>query len=139
MAHDILQPVIGLMLLTFVVWVRLYITRSRYIKANNINAQDVASPEMMNSLLPEEVNRPSNNLKNLFELPVIFYTVCLVLLVIDKVDILFIYLAWTFVVLRVVHSAIHCTINKVIPRLITYALSGLVLWIMVFRLALLIF
>lgn len=136
MNNQILQPVTTLFLLTFVVWVFMYIQRFRYIIANKIPPQSAASPEMLNAIIPEHINRPSNNLKNLFELPVIFYVLCLALLLTEQTDALFINLAWAYVVLRAAHSAIHCTVNSVPLRFTAYFLSSMVLWIMVFRFAL---
>lgn len=133
MSHEILQPMTALILLTFVVWVFMYIQRFRFIITNKIAPQSAASPEMLNAILPEHINRPSNNLKNLFELPVIFYALCLALLLTEQSDALFINLAWAYVILRAAHSAIHCTLNNVPLRFSAYVLSSIVLWIMVFR------
>ena len=139
MAYPILQPVAALMLLTFVVWVFMYVRRLSFIVANKIPAQNVASPELINAALPEHVNRPSNNLKNLFELPVVFYAVCISLLASQQADALFVNLAWAYVALRVAHSAIHCSLNIVSLRFAAYALSSTVLWAMVFRFVFLVY
>ncbi len=139
MDHSLLQPVAALMLLTLLVWVYMYLVRFRFIIANRVPAQSIATPELLNAALPERVNRPSNNLKNLFELPVIFYAVCILLLATQKADGVFLNLAWAYVGLRVVHSAIHCTVNIVALRFAVYALSSAVLWTMVLRLSLQVF
>lgn len=139
MAHAILQTVAALMLLTFVVWVYMYVRRFGYIISNRIEAQSVATPELLNSVLPEHVNRPSNNLKNLIELPVIFYAVCIALVASRQADALFVNLAWAYVALRAVHSAVQCSVNIVSLRFAAYALSSIVLGVMVVRFALLAF
>ncbi len=136
MSHAILQPVAALMLLTLVVWVVMYARRFAYIISNKIEAQSVASPELLNAVLPEAVNRPSNNLKNLFELPLIFYAVCISLLVLQEADAWFVNMAWAYVALRAAHSAVHCSLNIVLVRFAAYALSSVVLWMMVIRFAL---
>ena len=118
--------------LTLLVWSYMYSLRLPYLRQNRINPQKLASPEAVN-LFPERVNRPSNNLKNLFELPIIFYTLCLALNQQQMVDGLYSALAWLFVVLRVAHSLIHCTINRVIWRFTAYFLSTIVLIAMVTR------
>lgn len=135
MTHSIFEPMSTLMLLTFVVWVFMYIKRFSYIIPNKIPAQDLASPEQLNAALPESINRPSNNLKNLFELPVIFYTLCIALHLTGAVDGASLYMAWAFVMLRALHSAIQCTVNIVLLRFAAYALSSLVLLVMVMRFA----
>ena len=69
MSTLIIQPVIALMTLTFIVWCYMYFLRLRYVITNKISAQKLETPEQCNSLLPSDVNKPSNNLKNLFEAP----------------------------------------------------------------------
>lgn len=131
----ILQPVIALFLLTIAVWVFMYVRRLTYILSNNIDSQSIATPELLNALLPASINNSSNNLKNLFELPVIFYVLCVFLALTQKVDPVFLYAAWTYVGLRAIHSLIQCTVNIVNFRFIAYILSSLILWFMVARLA----
>lgn len=133
---ELLQPVAAMMLLTFVVWVYLYVRRLGYVAAEKLPADQFASPELLNAALPEAVNRPSNNLKNLFELPVLFYALCGLLLVAGQVDSTYLLLAWSFVGLRSLHSLIHCTVNIVPLRFTVYVLASLALWIMVGRFAL---
>lgn len=139
MQETILQPVATLMLLTFLVWLLMLGRRLRYLAANRIHPQRVATLEQVNSLLPEPVNRPSNNLKNLFELPVLFYVACLALLALQQVDATYLALAWSFVALRAVHSAIQCSVNIVRLRFVAYLLSSMVLWLMIGRFALQVF
>jgi len=134
--HALLRPVLALMLLTLLVWVYMYALRLRYLVAKRIPSQQIATPELINTLLPERINRPSNNLKNLFELPVIFYVVCGLLLALHQADAVFVRLAWAYVALRALHSLIHCTINRVPLRFAAYLSSSIVLWAMVVRLAL---
>ena len=77
----------------------------------------------------------NRNFANLFEMPVLFYTVSIILFVTQKTDSLFIILAWAYVGLRYVHSAVHLTFNYVPVRFTVYALSNLTLlavWIRLF-------
>lgn len=136
MVQQVLQPVVALMLLTALVWLYMYVLRLGYILVNKIEAQSIASPEALNAALPERINRPSNNLKNLFELPVIFYAVCAFALISQRADATLVKLAWAYVALRAAHSLIQCTVNIVPLRFAAYLLSSLVLWFMVARLAL---
>ena len=85
-------------------------------------------------LLTDSAN-PSNNLKNLFEMPVLFYVAVLLSMVLMIQDTLLVQLAWGYVLLRVVHSAVHCTYNRVMHRFIAYATSYLFLLFMWVRLA----
>lgn len=131
----ILQPVVSLFLLTGIVWAFMYARRLTFVLGNRIDPQSIATPEQLNARLPAGINNSSNNLKNLFELPVVFYALCAFLLLSQKVDEVFLYSAWAYVGLRAIHSLIHCTVNIVNFRFAAYFLSSLVLWFMVVRLA----
>lgn len=131
--NAILVPILGLMLLTFIVWAYMYMLRLGYIARQGVNPQDLATPEKGWTVLPESVNLPAHNLRNLTELPVIFYALCLYLFVTASADYIYLAAAWTFVGLRVAHSLIHCTVNIVRLRFASYFLGALVLWAMVAR------
>lgn len=126
-------PFFGMMLLTLLVWLYMYYRRLHYLLGSNIDPQRVATPSRAAQVIPERVNYPSDNLKNLFELPVLFYAVCLYLYVTAQVDPFYLACAWIFLTLRVVHSAIQCTINLVPARFAAYMLAALALWIMIGR------
>lgn len=128
-------PVFVMFFLTFVVWLVMYALRFRYMAANKITPQRIATPEAVATLLPEWVNRPSDNLQNLFEMPVLFYVVCAIAIFIQANDTALIVMAWGFVVLRVIHSLIHCTVNLVSVRFLAYFLSSILLFFMGVRLA----
>lgn len=132
----ILKPFVAMLLLTGLVWAYMYVRRLSFILGNNVNPQSLATPEQLATVIPARISGPSNNLKNLFELPVVFYALCIVLLFTGKVDSIHLYSAWAFVLLRALHSVIHCFINFVSLRFVAYLLSSLVLWFMVVRFAL---
>ena len=132
-ATEIFGPFFAMILLTFVVWVVMYIGRIRYSIANRVNAQRLGTPEKVVQVLPEEIQYPAYNLTNLLELPIIFYALCLYLFVSGHVDALYVIAAWSYVALRAAHSAIQCTTNIVMQRFAVYMASSLVLWFMVFR------
>lgn len=130
---EILLPFVGMLSLTFVVWLVLYVRRIGYMRKNRVNPQDFTTPEKGKALLPEYVNYPAYNLANLFELPVVFYAICLFLYTTGSVDQTYVAAAWVFFVLRVLHSIVHCTINRVMLRFKLYVLSALALWFMLGR------
>ena len=74
--------------------------------------------------MPRDVSIPNRNYMNLLELPMLFYVVCIVLYVTAGASIATIALAWAFVVLRVVHSLIHLTYNRVLHRLAAFTASN---------------
>ena len=132
----IFGPFFATMLLTLVVWVYMYVRRIRFITNSNIRPNDLAVPGALAQLSPPAVSNPSDNLKNLFEIPVLFYAVVLYLFVTSQVDATYVNAAWAFVVFRALHSAVHCTFNLVILRFYLYLISTLAAWFMIVRAAL---
>lgn len=134
-AEAIFGPFFGMILLTFSVWVYMYARRLSYVKAHRVEAQRLTTSARRDEIIPEEVSYPAYNLRNLFELPVLFYAVCLYLFVSQQVDTTYIVAAWLFLALRIVHSAIHCTTNIVMARFTVYMCSAIVMWFIVLRAA----
>jgi len=124
---QILMPAIALVAVTFVVWCWMYFTRLRYLRANRIDPNSIATRERGAARL-EPVSAPSDSFQNLFEMPVLFYVLIILLLDTGHANSGFVSAAWAFVALRTLHSAIHCTYNDVMHRFTVYALSSLVLW-----------
>lgn len=129
----ILLPFFGVMLLTLVVWIVMYIRRTSYLVGNRIDLRKVDTPEKAAAVIPGDISLASHNLTNLFELPVIFYAVCLYLYGTGMVDGFYVIAAWWFFAFRIIHSLIHCTYNKVVHRFSAYMLAALALWAMVIR------
>jgi hypothetical protein len=129
----LLPPLLAMMALTALVWLFMYVRRLGYMLAKGIDAQEVSTPQKMAALIPEAVERPANNLRNLFELPVLFYALCLLLTHMGWAQALDVQLAWAFVGLRALHSLVHCTFNYVNARFAFYALSSIALWVMLAR------
>lgn len=124
---SILMPAFGLVLVTFVVWCYMYATRIRHMRVNRIAPNTVSTRALGASALAP-VAGPSDNLQNLFELPVLFYVLVILLFVTEQVSSGFVAAAWAFVALRALHSTIHCTYNEVLHRFTVYVLSAGVLW-----------
>ncbi|HEX6929592.1 MAG TPA: MAPEG family protein, partial [Gammaproteobacteria bacterium] len=124
----ILQPAAVMMLLTFAVWLRLYFTRIPAMRSRRVNPDAVSSRARKAGVdLGSAETAASDNFMNLFELPVIFYALCVALYVTGMIDFVHLGLAWLFVILRVLHTAIHLTYNKVMHRFVVYAIGGIVL------------
>jgi hypothetical protein len=122
---SILFPMIALVTLTFAVLLLIPVRRFRAGIAGQIKFDDFRYGE--SARVPPEVSIPNRNMMNLLELPLLFYVACLTYLVIGRVDEFALALAWLYVALRIVHSAIHVTYNRVRHRLIAFALSNIVL------------
>ena len=130
----IFGPVFVMFFVTFLVWVYLYARRIPFIRS--LDPSIVFTPARLAELSPPAVSNPSDNLKNLFEIPVIFYTLAIVLFVTGRVDAVYLGAAWVFAVFRALHSAVHCTANIVMVRFTLYAVSALAVWFMAGRAAL---
>ena len=104
----------ALVALTFVVGMRMYRVRIGEMRARRIHPQAVALSGQRAQRL--EDTRASDNFNHLFELPVLFYALCAVAMGAGHVPGWLPLLAWLFVFLRVVHSAIQCSYNKVMHR-----------------------
>ena len=132
----IFQPMITVVVLTAVVWVVLYVKRIRAMRHAGKPAQAYAVPDSITEFLPEKANYPANNFKNLFELPVLFYVLCIYLYATGAVDATYLAAAWLFAGFRVLHSLVHCTVNIVMLRFVVYFAGAIVLWFMLGRIAL---
>lgn len=126
MMTDILYPAAALVALTAVVWVRLYIDRIGEMREKRIDAQDLATAAATAQALRRV--QASDNLRNLFEVPVLFYALC-ALVVAKGVNAPDLVLgAWVYVGLRCIHSFIHITYNRVMHRFVVYAASTVLLF-----------
>ena len=82
---------------------------------------------------PENVRVAQRSFHNQFEMPVLFFAVCLAAVVFEKDTANMIYVAWAYVGARFIHSCVHLTSNHVKRRFTIFLLSNLVLvsmWIM---------
>ena len=91
------------------------------------------TPTALARLSPPAVANPSDNLKNLFEIPVLFYVLVLYLFAVKQVDALYVDAAWIFVTFRVLHSAVHCTFNLIMLRFYLYLIATVAVWFIAFR------
>lgn len=131
---DIFAPFVGTMLLTLAVWLYMYARRISFVLSRKLSPQQMTRLEL-ERMSPPQVANPSDNLKNLFELPVVFYAVVLYLYVTAQVDTSYLTAAWIFLAFRTLHSAVHCSFNFVPLRFWLYIISALALWYMVLRIA----
>jgi hypothetical protein len=132
--NAIFAPFFVQMFLTLVVWAYMYARRIPFILSLGPSI-DLAKPGELVRLSPAAVSNPSDNLKNLFEIPVLFYALALYLFVTHEVDAVYVFAAWVFVVFRAAHSLVHSTFNLVILRFYLYLVAALALWFMLLRAA----
>lgn len=133
----IFSPFFATIILTLCVWIYMYIRRINFLSSQQLNPQDLAgTADALAKLSPPAVSNPADNLKNLFEISVIFYALTLYLYTTSQVDALYLYAAWTFAIFRVLHSIVHCTFNLIMLRFWLYLVATLAVWLMTFRAAL---
>ena len=130
----IFQPFVATMLLTMVVWVYMYGRRLPFIFSSGLDPKQMTPLELARRS-PPQVSNPSDNLKNLFELPTVFYAVVLYLYATHQVDRGYVAAAWGFFLFRVLHSVVHCTFNFIPLRFVLYVISAGALWFLVIRAA----
>jgi hypothetical protein len=121
----IFAPMGALAFLTFGVLLLIPIRRFRAGAARQIVADDFKFGE--SASVPGHVSLPNRNYMNLLELPMLFYVGSLMFFVAGRVDAVALAVAWLYVGLRIVHSTIHLTYNRVQHRLIPFAVSNVVL------------
>ena len=131
--QEIFLPFLSMLALTMLVWIYMYYHRLTYIARNKVDPETLKSGIANTAELPSNLVDPSNNLKNLFEIPVLFYALCLYLFVTGSVDTVYVTCAWLFFIFRALHSAVHCTVNIVRLRFGVYAVSTIVLLFMIVR------
>jgi len=122
----ILWPTFALVALIFTVWFILFVQRIGHMRRNPPRAEDIATGEAaMRYFTPVEM--PANNLRNLFEMPVLYFALVPLLLITHHANHLQVLLAWIFVALRALHSFIHIGPKKVMPRFMIYLASCITL------------
>lgn len=131
----ILQPVVALAAWTMVMWFWLYGTRIPALGAAKVNPDDLVHDltKGLDQVLPPQVQWKAHNYNHLHEAPTVFYAVAIVLAIIGQGDGLNMQVAWAYVGLRVIHSIIQATINKVQLRFMVFALSSFCLMFLVAR------
>ena len=123
---QIFLPCVAMVALTAVVWVRLYVERIGEMQMQRIHPQKLATQAQARDVLQR--TQAADNFRNLFEVPMLFYALCLVLAAAGLVSPLFVVGAWIYVALRALHSFIHVTYNRVMHRFTVYVASTVLLF-----------
>ena len=82
---------------------------------------------------PVDVLKASNNYKNQFEIPLLFFAAVATALSINAVTAALVWLAWGFVAARVVHCICHCGSNRLPARFVGFFASVIavsIMWVM---------
>lgn len=132
---EILRPVVVLLAWTMVMWVWMYATRIPAMSKAGIKPDDARKTKGLDETLPPEVQWKAHNYNHLHEQPTVFYAVCLLLAMVGWGDGMNALLAWIYVGLRIIHSLVQATANRVMVRFVLFSLSSLVLMALIFHAA----
>jgi hypothetical protein len=113
MAIAILYPVLAQIGLTLLVLIGTGYHRRAALLNRDVTVDDIA---LDNSRWPGRARQFANCYVNQFELPVLFYVLCLMAHTTRTADLIFVILAWIFVICRVLHAYVHTGTNVVARR-----------------------
>ena len=138
---SILQPVVALAAWTMVMWVWMYATRIPAMMAAKIDADAYVNEPgaSLDTYLPPKIQWKAHNYNHLHESPTVFYAVALTLFLTGQGDGRVAILGWAYVALRIIHSLVQATVNKVMIRFVLFALSSLVLIALIVHAAMAVF
>jgi hypothetical protein len=97
------------------------------VRGGEVKARDIALREPN---WPPHVVKIANAYHNQLELPVLFYVLTVLAIITRHADLMFVLLAWVFVVLRVLHAVVHVTDNNVPRRGLLFMAAAIVLAVM---------
>ena len=130
---QLIQPLIALVVWSFVMWLWMYATRIPVVIALNLKLDPTAPSGSQMAQLPASVRWKADNYNHLMEQPTLFYATVLSRALLGAVSEVVVYAAWAYVVLRVVHSLVHVLGNKIQLRFAVFSLSNIPLVILVFN------
>lgn len=123
----ILLPLFVEIVLTFVLFWWMAFHRTRLLRSGTVHPRDIA---LRQPNWPPHVLQVANAAHNQLELPFLFYILTILAIITRKADVLFVALAWIFVVSRLAHAYVHVTSNRIAIRGPVFGIGLLVLTIM---------
>jgi hypothetical protein len=97
------------------------------IHSGEVHPRDIA---LRQPNWPPRVLQVANAAHNQLETPVLFYVLTVLAIITRHADLLFVVLAWIFVLIRLAHAYVHVTSNRISVRGPTFGLALLVLIVM---------
>lgn len=116
----ILWPLVAQVILVILLFIRLGQVKDR---ARAAGAIDLEVTALDNDAWPDYCRQVANNIRNQFQVPVLFFALVLALYAHGSADIYALVFAWIFVATRVLHSYIHIGSNFVPSRTRAFKLS----------------
>lgn len=126
---EILKPVVVLVAWSLVMLVWTVVTRLPALKKLGIDLAKVrgSKPNQLDGVVPDKVQWPAHNYIHLMEQPTLFYAVALVIALTGTGNGINAWIAWGYVVVRIVHSIWQATVNQISTRFLLFSLSTLCL------------
>ncbi|MEX1993749.1 MAG: MAPEG family protein [Steroidobacteraceae bacterium] len=125
-AEPVWLPCAAMVLVTALVWIKLYVDRLGEMRARHISPQSISTARDAAGRLAN--TNAADNFRNLFEVPVLFYVWCIAIVLTGGSTPALVTAAWAYVGLRALHSLIHVTYNRVVHRFLVYVASTLLLF-----------
>jgi hypothetical protein len=122
-----LLPLFVQVALTFVLMFAMARVRIGALTRREVKVGDVALGQPN---WPEGPTKVANCFRNQFELPVLYYVLTALALFTRQADLLFVILAWLFVLSRLAHAFIHTGSNAITYRFQAYSVGAIILLIM---------
>ena len=129
MHTNILQPVVVLVLWSLLMLGWLIVTRMPAMKAIGVDITKIVGGrgQQLEGRIPERVQWPAHNYAHLMEQPTLFYAVTIAIAVMGGGGRYSAIAAWAYTLLRIAHSIVQATYNRVIVRFALFALSTVAL------------
>jgi hypothetical protein len=124
----IFYPLLIQVILVLLLYILLGIEKSKAVKAGTVDRKNAA---LHNDAWPDHVLRVSNNIRNQFETPILFFVLSLVFFSLKSVDMTVLVLSCAYVVSRIVHAYIHVTSNYVPKRRGVFMVGCVILIVLV--------
>ncbi len=139
MEHEILKPVVVLVLWTLVMLCWLYATRIPAMIKLKMRYDSALPNSDFTSKFPPGVRWKADNYDHLLQQPTLFYAVALLIAVTGTQAPIDVMLAWVYVGLRILHSLAQALRNRVSERFFLFALSSIALVALSIHAAVLVF
>ncbi len=123
----VLLPVFVQAALTFALMFGMFFARRGSLVRGEAKVRDIALGQ---PAWPAKVTQVTNCYESQFELPLLFYVLVIFAWITKQADLIFVVMAWIFVLSRVVHAYIHTTSNHVPTRFNAFAVGAIVLLLM---------
>lgn len=129
---SLVYPLCAMFFFSAIILVKMFLVRLQSVKAGKTEAGYYKT--FSRGTEDENAIKATRHFANLFEAPVLFYVACILGMLIPVQGIIFLCLAWAYVLARVIHAYIHMGANKLFWRMRAYLVGWVILvlmWVMI--------